>query len=144
VRKNDSPERIARGAALGVFVGVFPTLWFGPILSVAGAGLAGANRAAALLGNIACGPLTPVTWTLAVLVGNQLVSEERRIVWRAMESADRTAVTERFFGTFLLGNVTVSLALALAGYALAWWLARRYRERKLARPLQPLPSTDDL
>src|SRR3970040_2766340 len=45
VRKNDSPERLGRGAGLGVFIGVVPTFYFGPILAVAVAGPLGANRA---------------------------------------------------------------------------------------------------
>src|SRR3989304_4574173 len=38
VRKNDSPERLGRGAGLGVFIGVVPTFYFGPIIAVAVAG----------------------------------------------------------------------------------------------------------
>lgn len=143
VRKNDSPERVGRGAALGIFVGVFPTLWFGPVLSVAAAGLLGANRAAALLGNVASGPLTPITWTLAVLVGNQLVREEWRIARELLETADRATITQRFFTTFLVGNVAVSAALAVAGYALAWWLALRHRRRLVGRSRAPAESLPD-
>jgi uncharacterized protein (DUF2062 family) len=131
IRQNHTPERIGRGMALGVFIGIFPTLWFGPVLSLAAAGLMGANRAAAVVGNFICGPLTPFTWTLSVFVGNLLVREEWRIARELLEQ-DRRVIMERFLATFLLGNVTVSFAFALAGYALVWWLARRYRARRLA------------
>jgi hypothetical protein len=129
VRQNQTPERVARGTAVGIFVGIFPTLWFGPVLSLAAAGVTGANRAAALVGNVICGPLTPVTWTISVLVGNLLVREEWRIARELLEQ-DRRVILERFAATFLLGNVTVSLAFALAGYALVWWLAERHQARR--------------
>jgi hypothetical protein len=131
VRQNHTPERVGRGAALGVFIGIFPTLWFGPVLSLAAAGLMGANRAAALVGNFVCGPLTPFTWTLSVFVGNMLVREEWRIARELLEQ-ERRVILERFLATFLLGNVTVSLAFAMSGYVLVWWLARRYRTRRKA------------
>jgi peptidoglycan/LPS O-acetylase OafA/YrhL len=45
---------------------------------------------------------------------------------------ERRVILERFLATFLLGNVTVSLAFAMSGYVLVWWLARRYRTRRKA------------
>lgn len=133
VRQHHEPERVGRGIGLGIFVGVFPTLWLGPILTVAAAGLMGANRAAALLGNIVCGPLTPFTWTLSVVVGNALVSPEWRVAREIIEQRSVTEVAARFFGTFLIGNVVVSTLFALLGYALAWWLAARRRQVVRAR-----------
>jgi hypothetical protein len=131
VRKNDAPERIGRGAGLGIFIGIFPTLWFGPALAVAAAGLLQANRAAALLGSFVCGPLTPFTWTLAALVGNQVVHPSYRIEAHLLSWEHRAVIAERFFVTFLLGNLMVSIVLSLAGYALVWWLAARRAGRKL-------------
>lgn len=133
VRKNDTPERVGRGVGIGVFVGIFPTLWFGPALTVLLAGLLHANRAAALLGSFACGPLTPFTWTLAAVVGNQLVPEQYRIAVHMLTWANREAIIERFFITFLLGNVIVSIVFSLAGYALIWWLAARRQNARAQR-----------
>lgn len=133
VRQNHAPERIGRGAALGIFIGVFPTLWFGPVLSLAAAGVIGANRAAALVGNVVCGPLTPVTWTISVIVGNWMVAPEWRVARDLIEQRSAQEVASRALGTFMVGNVTVSLALAVAGYALTWWLALRYQRRKQLR-----------
>jgi len=144
VRKNDSPERVGRGAAMGIFIGVFPTLWFGPVLSLAAAGLAGANRAAALVGNVICGPLTPLTWTLSVFAGNWLVSAEWRIARELLNLESRAEIAQRFLATFLLGNVTVSIALAAAGYVLVWRLAERHRRRKLARRTPPPESAAEM
>lgn len=114
-------------------MGIFPTLWFGPALTVALAGLLQANRAAGLLGSFACGPLTPFTWTLAAVVGNQMVPPHYRIAVEMLTWHNRDIIAERFFVTFLLGNVVVSTVFSLAGYALVWWLAaRRLRARTAA------------
>jgi uncharacterized protein (DUF2062 family) len=136
VRQNHAPERIGRGMGLGVFVAIFPTLWFGPVLTVAAAGVLGANRAAALAGNVLCGPLTPFTWTLSALVGNWMVSAEWRIAASLIEQRNLSEAAARSLATFLIGNLVVSAAFALLGYACAWWLAQRYRLRKLAAAAQ--------
>jgi uncharacterized protein (DUF2062 family) len=132
-RKNDSPERIGRGAGLGIFIGIFPTLWFGPALAIAGAGLLGANRAAALLGSFVCGPLTPFTWTLALLLGNWMVAPEWRISAHLLRFEHRSEIFERFFITFLAGNIAISILFGLAGYAVVWWLAARRHRTVQAR-----------
>ncbi len=141
VRKNDSPERLGRGAGLGIFIGVVPTAYFGPIIALALAGPLGANRAAALAGMVVTGPVMALIWTLGVLVGNALVSPERRIGRALIEQHDTAAVLSHFLGTFLLGNVIVAFVLGLTGYGVVWWMAWRWRERKrqarvpLAQPL---------
>ena len=141
VRKNDSPERLGRGAGLGIFVGIVPTLYFGPVIAVALAGPLGANRAAALAGMVVTGPVMALIWTLCVIVGNALASPERRIGRALVEQHDTAAVLSNFLGTFLLGNLIVAFVLGLVAYGIVWWLARRLRERKrqaraqLAQPL---------
>jgi len=143
VRKNDSPERLGRGAGLGVFIGVVPTFYFGPIIAVAVAGPLGANRAAALAGMIVTGPVMALIWTLCVLVGNALVSPHRRIGQALIERHDTAAILANFLGTFLLGNMIVAASLALAGYGLVWWMAASYhsRKRQAREPLtQPLDA----
>jgi uncharacterized protein (DUF2062 family) len=132
VRENDSPERVGRGAALGIFIGVFPTLWFGPVLAWSGAGLIAANRASALVIMIATGPLIPFIWTLCVLLGNALVSPERRIAAELIERHDTQTVLQYSFTTFMLGNILVSFGMAAAAYVIVWMFARRFRRRKLS------------
>ncbi|MGH9793507.1 MAG: DUF2062 domain-containing protein [Candidatus Acidiferrales bacterium] len=145
VRVNATPERIGRGTALGIFLGVFPTFGLGPPLATLGAGMVGANRAAALLSSFACGPLTPFTWTAALFAGNALVAEEWRIARELIASGGKVEIMQRFFATFMIGNIAIGLALAIAGYFAAWWLAHRYRQRKFARAavLQPRMNTDE-
>lgn len=133
IRKNDSPERVGRGAGLGIFIGIFPTLWFGPALAIFSAGLMGANRAAALLGSFVCGPLTPFTWTLAVIVGNLMVGPEWRVATELISYENRGLIGKQFLMTFMVGNFTISILFGLLGYAVIWWLAARQRKVVLAR-----------
>ncbi|MCL6565379.1 MAG: DUF2062 domain-containing protein [Acidobacteriia bacterium] len=127
VRENDSPDRIGRGAGLGVFIGILPTLWFGPLLALLLAGPLRANRAAALAAMAATGPLMPLLWTAAVVVGNTLVAEERRIAPGLIEQG-LAAILSNFLGTFLMGVTLVGTALAVLAYALGRWLATRFRQ----------------
>ncbi len=137
VRENDSPKRLGRGAGLGIFLGILPTLWFGPLIAIFAAGPLGANRAAALVSMVATGPLVPFVWTGAVVVGNALVSAERRITPALIEQQDTAAVLESFLGTFLLGAAVVATVLAITGYALVWWLAAKFHHRKRRRTSAP-------
>lgn len=132
VRKNDTPERVGRGAGLGIFIGIFPTLWFGPALAIAAAGLMSANRAAALLGSFACGPLTPFTWTFAVVVGNWMVAPEWRVAREMISYSNKEIIAKQFLMTFMVGNITISIVFGLLGYAVVWWLTARRRARALA------------
>jgi hypothetical protein len=143
VRENDSPERVGRGAALGIFIGVFPTLWFGPVLALAAAGLIAANRAAALASMIATGPLMPFIWTGCVLLGNALVSPERRIAAELIERHDTRTVVQYFFTTFMLGNVLVSFGMAAAAYVLVWTFAQRLRKARLPAASKLAESAPD-
>jgi uncharacterized protein (DUF2062 family) len=136
LRVNATPERVGRGTALGILLGVFPTFGLGPPLATAGAGLLGANRAAALLSSFVCGPLTPFTWTAALLAGNQLVSEEWRIARELIASGSRAEITQNFFATFMVGNLAVAVTLALVGYVAVWWLAHRRRANRQVRGIR--------
>jgi uncharacterized protein (DUF2062 family) len=132
-RKNDTPERIGRGAGLGIFIGIFPTLWFGPALAIAGAGVLSANRAAALLGSFVCGPLTPFTWTFAVVVGNWMVAPEWRVAREMISYENKEIIAKQFLMTFLVGNITISIIFGLMGYGVVWYLAERRRRAVAAR-----------
>ena len=117
--------------AAGRSPGIITSLLFSA-LAIALAGLMQANRAAALLGSFASGPLTPITWTLAAIIGNQLVHPDYRIAAHLLSWENRGLIAERFFVTFLLGNVIVCIVFSLATYALVWWVATRRQRGRAA------------
>jgi uncharacterized protein (DUF2062 family) len=133
VRQHHHPEQVGRGAALGVFIGIFPTGGLGPLLAVFGAGFLKANRAAALASMSASGPLIPLWWVLSVVLGNQLVPPDWRIAAEILAQRQSAELVGKLFGTFLLGNTLVSLVVSGLAYLGAWWLASRYRRFRLSR-----------
>jgi len=71
-RIHDTPQRIALGAGIGVFLGNFPGT--GPIAAVCMAFLLRVNRAAALLGSLATNTwLSILTFILSIKVGASIM-----------------------------------------------------------------------
>ena len=69
LRIDDPPERIARGAAIGVAMGVLPTFGLGTLFALAFAFVFRANKAASVLGSFIMNPVTtPFFWTANVQV----------------------------------------------------------------------------
>src|SRR3989337_2514993 len=87
LRIDDPPERIARGAAIGVAMGVLPTFGLGTILSLAAAFILRANKAAAVLGSFIVNPLTaPFFWTLSAVVGSFIMREDYGSIYETARS----------------------------------------------------------
>ena len=75
---NDSPERIARGFAIGVFWGIMPTFGFAWIFSLPIAFLLRANKVSAVLGTFVSNPFTVVFfYTLGYKFGTQIFQPTR-------------------------------------------------------------------
>ena len=147
VRTNDSPQKIAWGLAVGVFLGVFPTFGLGTLVALALAITFKFNKAAAVLGSLIMNPLTtPLFWTASSALGAILVnrdwhhtlkmvqafSDHLRLVdlttregWAFLLKGLRTGIY-----IYLLGNILISLVLSVTFYAAALHLTRAYRERR--------------
>src|SRR3970040_3014511 len=70
VRIDDPPCKIARGVAIGVFMGIFPTFGLGILFAIVAAYILKANRAAAVLGSFIINPLTtPILLIVSAAVG---------------------------------------------------------------------------
>lgn len=143
VRIDDSPEKIAGGVALGIFLGVFPTFGLGLILAVALASWLHVNRAAALLGALIMNPFTtPFFWTLSATVGAIVFQAENSKILEAARHFEQSwaAVFRRGALVYLVGNTIVSIVFAAVGYAIARRFAavvhakrRERRHRRAAR-----------
>lgn len=143
VRIDDSPEKIAGGVALGVFLGIFPTFGVGLILAVALASWLHVNRAAAILGSLIMNPLTtPFFWTLSTTVGALVFQVENA---KILEEARRIETSwAAIFGwgalVYLVGNTIVSAVFAGASYVVTKRLAAavhaKRRQRRHRRALR--------
>jgi uncharacterized protein (DUF2062 family) len=110
VRENSTPMRTALGAALGAFVGIFPTILIGMPLAFFLAGRLGLNRAAALGGAaISMNPVTaPFLYSLSVWVGVEILGRDIEAQASGLLQSFR-----EYGAAFLLGNTVVALSVAL-------------------------------
>ena len=110
---NDSPQRIARGAGIGLFLGVFPGT--GPIAALVCAFLFRANKTAALAGALAVNTwINVITFPLAIAIGGILSGSDAATISREWTDAVSPFTLTRFL-TFLFHRAILSL---LSGYAI--------------------------
>ncbi len=136
VRIDDSPEKIAGGVALGVFLGVFPTFGLGLLLAVGLAHRLHVNRVAALLGSVIMNPFTTVPfWTLSAVVGGFIFQvDSAKILGVAKDFESNWAALFGHLGlVYLAGNTVVSVVLAAAFYPITVRIARVVHDKRRAR-----------
>lgn len=131
LRIDDPPERIARGAAIGVFMGIFPTFGLGALLSLGAAFVLRANKAAAIIGSFIMNPLTsPFFWTLSAVVGSVILNEDRHTILARAKNGGFWDNVGWGYLVFLAGNTVVSVLFAAAAYFLTKWAVIRHRRKK--------------
>ncbi len=138
LRIDDSTEKIARGAALGAFIGLMPTLGIGLILCLIGAYLLKVNKAAAIIASFVMNPFTaPLVWSGSIYIG-------RLIFWheRASEVFYGSAKESLFkeLGhiplTFVIGNTIIASFFSVIIYIIVKKGVIRSRARRAARKLK--------
>ena len=138
LRIDDSTEKIARGAALGAFIGLMPTLGVGIILCLIGSFILKVNKAAAIIASFVMNPFTaPLVWSGSVTIG-------KIIFWRETAS-------EVFYGpgqeeiikeighiplVFVTGNTIIAGIGSLVVYFIVKNGVIRHRARKAAKKLK--------
>lgn len=105
---NDSPQKVALGFGLGIFLGVLPGT--GPIAALTLAVLLKANKASALIGSLLVNTwINIVTLILAVKIGSTLLGLNWEKVYHDL-SMKNIAIP------IFLGYFIISFILGLAGY----------------------------
>jgi uncharacterized protein (DUF2062 family) len=147
VRINDSPQKVATGLAVGVFLAIFPTFGLGILIALALAIFFRFNKAAAILGCLIMNPLTtPFFWTASSVVGAFLANRDWHRTLKMFQSfsANLSLIDLTTKGgwasilkglgagihVFLLGNILLALSFAAISYLAALRLTRAYRGRK--------------
>ncbi len=134
LRIDDPPERIARGAAIGVCMGVLPTFGAGIILSFLLALVFKANKAAAVLGSFIMNPVTsPFFWTLSVALGSLLTGQNAGTIMRLIREQGYLKGAEWAYLVFMAGNVIVTGVSTVAAYYIVRAAVTRHRRRKAER-----------
>ncbi|HBG46748.1 MAG TPA: DUF2062 domain-containing protein [Deltaproteobacteria bacterium] len=139
LRIDDPPERIARGASIGVLMGVLPTFGLGMIFSLAAAFVLKANKASAVLGTLIANPLTsPFFWTMSVVVGSFIMREDYSTIVDKVKAEGFLTGAGWAYVVFLVGNVIVSAVSTFATYYAVKYAVIRHRRRKAERLLRKL------
>jgi uncharacterized protein (DUF2062 family) len=134
LRIDDPPERIARGAAIGVLMGVLPTFGAGAVMALALAFVFKANKAAAVLGSMVANPLTsPFFWSLSVVVGSLVLGEDSSTMLARIKEESLLNGLGRAYTVFLAGNAVVSAAFTGAAYYVVKKAVTGHRARKAAK-----------
>lgn len=131
-RLQGDPRKLAWGMALGVFIGVTPTIPFHTVMALALAPLLRVSPVTAYLGIWVSNPLTiPPLYYAAYKVGQLLLHRDRPLV--LPETLNFQAFLEHLWrGGLALqaGGVVIALPPAVLSYFITLWAIRRYRRGK--------------
>lgn len=130
------PEAIARGLAVGVFVGILPIVPFHTVTALALAFALRGSKAAALLGTLISNPLDMLPhYMLVYYLGHKVLPLD--IPPFNPAHLDLTAVLNEgweLMAVMMTGGLILALPSAPAAYLLGLWAVRRYRAPKAGRP----------
>jgi uncharacterized protein (DUF2062 family) len=138
------PRKIAAGVALGVFIGVTPTIPFHMISALALAHLCGISRVAAVMGCWISNPITiPPFYYFSFKIGQWLLYPDLTLT--LPESVDLRELLRLGWEINLalqVGGVILAAPFGLAAYFLTLGAVQRYR-RRTARGNRALSLAQD-
>ena len=134
VRMRGMPEEIAKGVALGIFIGMTPTFGFQMAIALFFAYLLKENRLAAILGVWVTNPVTaPVIYTIEYEMGRILLGMERaslptEFTWSAYADLGWNILFPLWVGGLvagvILGALSYFITLRMVPIAKAWKIPR--------------------
>lgn len=131
VSLSDPPDRIAKGVAVGVFLGVFPTFYTGLIIAVLGARFFKYNLIAAIAGSAVSTPLTsPFIIVASAVLGSQITGVDWSIVVQQLETGEIWAAAQATALTYLAGNIILCILATVPAYFLTKQAVIEYRKRR--------------
>lgn len=140
LRLQDDPRKLAWGMALGVFIGVTPTVPFHFISILFLAPLLRVSPVAAFLGIQVCNPLTiPPLYLAAFKVGHFFL--HRGAPLQLPETYDFASCLDLLWRGGLalqVGGLIIAIPPAIAAYFLTMWIIQRYRRLKAHRAARVL------
>lgn len=116
VLANDSPEKLARGFAIGVFFGVLPTFGLAAIFSLPVAVVLKANRLTAILGTFVSNPFTTPFYMLwATKIGDFILqSGGLTFSWDIFRLKKLLLISK----SLLVGSLVLATAISFLSYGL--------------------------
>jgi len=140
-RINDTPQKVALGFGLGVFIGIMPGM--GPLIAVILAAFLRINKAAALLGSILTNTwLSFIMIALSIKIGSGILGLDWPVVYNTWQQILKNFHWHQLFNASILqlmlpiltGYLILSFCLALIVYSGALIILlilkkRRYRNQ---------------
>lgn len=132
LRLQDNPQKLAWGMALGVFIGVTPTVPFHTVSALFLAALLRVSPITAYLGVWVMNPVTIAPlYLLAYKVGQFVLFKGEPLTLPETYNLNNLLDLIWRGGLALqVGGVIIALPPALASYFLTLWVVQRYRRRK--------------
>lgn len=129
VQLEGDPNRIAWGMALGVYIGVTPTIPFHMISALALASLLRVSRVAAVMGCWIANPLTiPLFYYGSFVIGKKLLYPGEALVWpHTVDLRELLYLGWKVNLALQVGGLILALPFGFAAYFLTLWILRRYR-----------------
>ncbi len=127
-RVDDSPERIARGVAIGVLWGIIPTFGFAILFSLPTAVFLRANKLSAILGTFVANPFTtPFIYAFEYKIG-QLVLRTTPLPfsWSLFRLENLLNLSR----SLLVGGFLLATGTTIITYFLTFRIILGYRRRK--------------
>jgi len=131
IRIADSPERIARGVAIGVFWGVLPTFGLAILFSLPTAFLLRANRLSAILGTFVSNPLTwPFIYPFGFRIGQQILKvSPLDFSWGLLKLENLLKLSK----SLLVGSSLLAIGFSLLSYLVVLKVVAYYRRKHSSR-----------
>ncbi|MDO9532363.1 MAG: DUF2062 domain-containing protein [Deltaproteobacteria bacterium] len=140
LRLQEDPRKLAWGMALGVFIGITPTIPFHMVGALALAALFRISLVTAFIGIQIGNPLTiPAIYIASYKVGQFLLYRGKPLVFPETFSFEAWMGVLWQGGVALqVGGVILAIPPAIVAYFLTLWIVQRYRRRKAAKALSVL------
>jgi uncharacterized protein len=140
LRLQEDPRKLAWGMALGIFIGITPTIPFHTVAVLSLAALLRISPVAAFIGIQIGNPLTiPAIYLASYKVGQFLLYRGKPLVFPETFSFEAWMGVLWQGGIALqVGGVILAIPPAIVSYFLTLWVVQRYRRRKAAKVLRVL------
>ena len=127
VRVDDSPKRIARGLAIGVFWAILPTFGLAILFALPTAILLRANKFSTILGLFVSNPFTaPFIYAFEYKIGELILRVTPVAVsWRLLQLENLMKLAR----SLLVGGSVLAIGIALITYFLSFRIILRYKRK---------------
>jgi len=131
VTQNAQPREIATGAAVGIFIGIFPTFGLGLILAVGLSWVFKYNRASAILGSAIMNPITsPFFWFMSLFVGTLIWGGDVDFYISIYKNQGIISLIKKGAVVYFTGNIIVSILFSIIMWLIIYFGARRISLRR--------------